>query len=179
MSVRDLIPQNLIWWRNREDQLPAAWRDEDRDPFAGLQREMNRLFDDFFRSAEARLPALAGRGPLWGGLAWPRLEISETDREIRVSAELPGLEEKDVELLLDNGTLTIRGEKSSASEDEDADKGRQFSERFYGRFERRIPLPEGIEQDKAEARFANGVLSVTLPKSETAQSRARRIEIRK
>lgn len=175
MSVRDLIPQNLIWWRNRDSQTPTEWRDDGRDPFTSFQREMNRLFDDFFRSADPRLPSLAGSGPAWGGATWPRVEIAETDREIKVSAELPGLEEKDVELLLENGGLTIRGEKTSASEDRE----RQFSERFYGRFERRIPLPDGIEQDKAAANFANGVLTVTLPKSETAQSRVRRIEIRR
>ena len=96
------------------------------------------------------------------------------DKEIKVTAEVPGMEDKDIEVLLDDGVLTLRGEKRSETEDKD----RQFSERYYGRFERRIPLAYEIEKDKADARFKNGVLSVTLPKTAKAQSQAKRIEIK-
>jgi HSP20 family protein len=101
------------------------------------------------------------------------LELAETDKAVTVSAEIPGLDEKDVEVTLADGVLTIRGEKKSEIED----KQRQFSERSYGRFERRIAIGREVDEDKVEASFRNGVLTVTLPKTERAQSRARRIAI--
>lgn len=182
MSVKDLIPQswtrNLPWWRDRDAPPPAQWREEPRDPFVTFHREMNRLFDDFFRSFDTRLPAFsgigAGLGTGWTGATWPSVEISETDGAIRVSADLPGLEEKDVEVLLEDGLLTLRGEKSSTTEDRE----RQFSERVYGRFERRIPLPSGIDEAAVEAGFHNGVLTVTLPKTEAAQAQVKRIPLK-
>ena len=90
-----------------------------------------------------------------------------------VTAELPGMEEKDVDLLLEDGVLTLKGEKRAETEDKD----RQFSERYYGRFERRSPLDAEVQADKVEARFKNGVLTVTLPKDPEAQPKARRIAI--
>jgi HSP20 family protein len=165
MTVRDLIP----WGRNggsRNDSSPAPWRDGEPNPFAALHREMNRLFDEAFRSFDA--PSLFG--PL---SAWPSLEIGETDQEVRVAAELPGMDENDVEVLLSDGALVIRGEKRAETED----KERQFSERFYGRFERRIPLGFEVEEDKIAATFRNGVLTVTLPKPANAREKAKRIPI--
>ncbi|MDI6024623.1 Hsp20/alpha crystallin family protein [Corticibacterium sp. UT-5YL-CI-8] len=168
MSVRDLIP----WGRNNGNQLPSVFRDDERDPFLSLHREVNRLFDDVFRGFDSRLPAL-GRLSSFGGGGWPRVEVSDGEKEIRVTAEVPGLEENDVEVLLDDGVLTLKGEKRSETEDKD----RQFSERFYGRFERRIPLGYEVEDDKVSADFKNGVLTVTLPKTEKAQAKAKRIAI--
>lgn len=166
MSVRDLIP-----WGRSNNQAPTHYRDAEQHPFLTLHREMNRLFDDVLRGFDAPLTAF-GRSPGWSS-NWPDVEVSESDKELRVTAEVPGLEEKDVEVLLDDGVLTLRGEKRSEVEDKD----RQFSERFYGRFERRIPLGTEIEEDRVTASFKNGVLSVTLPKNVQAQSRARRIQI--
>ena len=168
MSVRDLIP----WGRNNGNQLPSVFRDDDRDPFLSLHREVNRLFDDVFRGFDGRLPAL-GRLSSFGGGGWPSVEVSDGEKEIRVTAEVPGLEEKDVEVLLEDGVLTLKGEKRSETEDKD----RQFSERFYGRFERRIPLGYEVEDDKVSADFKNGVLTVALPKTERAQAKAKRIAI--
>lgn len=168
MSVRDLIP----WGRNNSGMLPSVFRDEERNPFLSLHRDMNRLFDDVFRSFDSRLPASGAFSSL--GAGWPNVEISETDNAIKVTAEIPGLEEKDVEVLLQDGVLTLRGEKRSETNDSE----RQFSERYYGRFERRIPLGSEIQEDKIEARFRNGVLSVTLPKSEKARSQVKRIAIK-
>lgn len=168
MSVRDLIP----WSRNNGHQVPSVFRDADRDPVLSLHREMNRLFDDVFRGFGSGLPSFGGASALGGG--WPSVEISDGEKEIKVTAEVPGLEEKDIEVLLDDGVLTLKGEKRSETEDKD----RQFSERFYGRFERRIPLGTEVKEDKVDARFRNGVLTVTLPKSEKAQSQVRRISIR-
>jgi HSP20 family protein len=82
-----------------------------------------------------------------------------SDKEVRFSAELPGMDEKDIEVLVDNDVLTIRGEKKSESEDQ----GRRLSERYYGRFERSIALPFEVDEEKAEASFKNGVLTVTIP----------------
>ena len=167
MSVRDMIP-----WR-RSERAPATYRDG--DPFMALQREVNRLFDDMFRGFDvpfSRLPGLASEGGNWSA-GWPNIEVSDTGKEVRVTAEVPGMEEKDIEVLLDDGALTLRGEKKS----ETGDKDRQFSERYYGRFERRINLGGEIEQDKVQASFKNGLLIVTLPKSEQAQSKAKRIAI--
>ncbi|RSC30033.1 Hsp20/alpha crystallin family protein [Agrobacterium sp. FDAARGOS_525] len=166
MSVRDLIP----WGRNN-NQVPTALRDDDRDPFLSLHREVNRLFDDVFRSFGSGLPAF-GSGSV--GAGWPSVEISDTDKEIKVTAEVPGLEEKDIEVLLNDGVLTLKGEKRSENEDKD----RQFTERYYGRFERRIPVGVEVKDDQVDARFKNGVLTVTLPKTEKAQSQVKRIAIK-
>lgn len=165
MTIRDLMP-----WSRDTDQAPALFRDSDRDPFMSLHREMSRLVDDMFRGFDSRLPSL---GRFSSRAGWPSVEISETDKEIRVTAEMPGMDEKDIEVMLDDGVLTLRGEKHAETDDRD----RQFSERFYGRFERRIPLGFEVEQNKVTADFRNGVLSVTLPKSERAQTKAKRIAI--
>jgi HSP20 family protein len=168
MSVRDLIP----WSRNNGNRLPTVFSDGERDPFLSLHREVNRLFDDIFRGFGSSLPSLNGASAF--GARWPTVEISDGDKEIRVTAEVPGLDEKDIEVLLNDGVLTLKGEKRAETEDKD----RQFSERYYGRFERRIPLGYEIQEDKVDARFKNGVLTVTLPKSEKAQSQVKRIAIR-
>jgi HSP20 family protein len=167
MSVRDLIP-----WGRTSSQAPTFYRGDDRSPFLSLHREMNRLFDDVFRSFDSRLPAFGSASSF--GANWPSVEISETDKEIKVMAEIPGLDEKDVEVLLQDGVLTLRGEKRSETEDRE----KQFSERIYGRFERRIPLGVEVMEDKANAGFKNGLLTVTLPKSEKAQSQVTRIAIK-
>jgi HSP20 family protein len=166
VNVRDLIPGN-----RSASGSPVLYRET--DPFMALHREVNRLFDDIFRGFDApRFGRLPGAVTGWSA-GWPNLEVSETENEVRVTAELPGLEEKDVEILLNDGMLTLRGEKKSETED----KSRQFSERFYGRFERQMALGPEVEQDKVAASFKNGVLTITLPKSERAQSKARRIAI--
>ncbi|GAC1046244.1 Hsp20/alpha crystallin family protein [Rhizobium sp. No.120] len=168
MSVRDLIP----WNRNNGNQVPSIARDGERDPFLSLHREVNRLFDDVFRGFGSGLSSF-GNGSLFSA-GWPNVEISNTDKEIKVTAEVPGLEENDIEVLLNDGILTLKGEKRSENEDKD----RQFSERYYGHFERRIPLGVEVKEDQVDARFKNGVLTVTLPKSEKAQSQVKRIAIK-
>lgn len=166
MTVRDLMP-----WARTSNRAPSVYREGDENPFLSLHREMNRLFDDALRGFDSPLPAFGRANGFTGG--WPSLEISDNDKEIRITAEVPGLEEKDIEVLLQEGILTLRGEKRSETEDKD----RQFSERFYGRFERRIPVGE-VEEDKVAANFKNGVLTVTLPKSEQAQPKAKRIDVK-
>jgi HSP20 family protein len=166
MNMRDLIP----WGRNTQT-TPSRYRDEG-DPFMTLHREMNRLFDDVFRTFDT---APFGIAPLSAGRmgAWPNVEVVETDKEVRIAAELPGLDEKDVEVLMHDGVLTLRGERKSEVED----KERAFSERFYGRFERRIPLAWEVDEDNIAASFRNGVLTVTLPKSAESAAPVKRIAI--
>jgi len=163
MTMKDLIP----WGRSRSS-VPSTVQNNEANPFLTLHREMNRLFDDVFDRFDSGMPSLFGRMP-----SWPSIEVTASAKEVRIAAELPGMEEKDVELLVDGDVLTIRGEKRAETEDKD----RRFSERYYGRFERVIPLPFEVEEDKAEATFKNGVLSVTLPKSPKAQEKAKRIAI--
>lgn len=166
MSIRDLVP-----WNRSENRFLSPYRDVDRDPLLSLHREMNRLFDDVFRGFDARLPALGRLSS--SGAGWPSVEIADSDNAIHITAEMPGLDDKDIELSLEDGVLTLKGEKRSETEDKD----KRFSERFYGRFERRIPLGAEIEEDSVRADFKNGVLTVTLPKTERAQTKAKRIEI--
>ena len=162
MGIRDLVP----WTKGQQ----LSTQREPFDPFLTLHREMNRLFDDVFR----------GFGPLGrignplmeGQFAWPRLELSETDKSVTVTAELPGLSEKDVEVEITNGVLSIRGEKKA----DRSDDSKFVSECYYGSFERQISL-EGVEEDKAQADFKNGVLIVTLPKSEQSNRNIKRIAI--
>src|SRR3979411_1103724 len=131
---------------------------------------MNRMFDDVFRGFD-RIPVGPG-SRAQDGLGWPQIDIDETDKEVRITAELPGLGEKDVSLEMANGAHSISGEQKTESED----KARRFSERYYGRFVRRIPLQD-IEEDKVSAAFKNGVLTVTVPKSAEAKSNVRHIAI--
>jgi HSP20 family protein len=168
MAIRDLIP-----WSRQENRLPvpvsAEHDPEPRShPLLSLHREVNRLFDDVFRGFG--VPTFGG---VERGLAWPHVELGETDKEIRVTAELPGLDEKDVDITVEDGLLTLRGEKRSEAEDKD----RGYSERSYGRFERRIGLPQGVDRDNAIATFKNGVLTVTLPRTEAANENVRRIPV--
>jgi HSP20 family protein len=163
MSVRDLMP----WNRGRD---VTVRRGEENNPFMRLHREMNRLFDETFRGFD--LAPFGSDRWFERGMGWPNIEIGETDKEVKVTAELPGLEEKDVDVELANGVLTIKGEKKTETEDKD----RLFSERYYGRFERRIPI-EDVDEDKVNAAFKNGVLTVTLPKSAKAQQKVKRIAI--
>ncbi|MDI4231797.1 MULTISPECIES: Hsp20/alpha crystallin family protein [unclassified Bradyrhizobium] len=160
MAIRDLIP----WSRNQE-LTPTRGN---YDPFMTLHREMNRLFDDAFRGFGG-----TGLSPLMEGqFGWPKIELSETDKALTITAELPGMTEKDVQIEIAGGVLTIRGEKKA----ERSDEGRYFTERAYGAFERRIPL-EDVEEDKAEASFENGILTVSLPKSENPRAGVKRIAI--
>ncbi|WP_213981560.1 Hsp20/alpha crystallin family protein [Sphingomonas sp. dw_22] len=168
MALRDLIP-----WSRQENRLPATVEPEretalEAHPLFSLHREVNRLFDDVFRGFGMR--PFAGFDRV---ASWPRVELGESDKEIRITAELPGLDEKDVEIMVEDGVLTLRGEKRAEVED----KERGYSERSYGRFERRIALPRGIERDKAQATFRNGVLTVTLPRSAVANENVRRIPV--
>ncbi|MDR5804940.1 Hsp20/alpha crystallin family protein [Caballeronia sp. LZ001] len=159
--------RNLIPW-NRDRNVPVVRQREDDHPVFALHREMNRLFDDFFRGFD--LPARFGSS-FGASSGWPNIELNESDKEIRVVAELPGLEQKDVDVSLDNDVLTIRGEKKGSS------TGAVYSERWQGTFQRSVQLSPDADPEKITADFRNGVLTVTIAKRPDAQTRVRRIPV--
>jgi HSP20 family protein len=138
------------------------------DPFLTLHREMNRLFDDAMRGG------VAPSGGQAGALLAPHMDVSETDKDVRIQAELPGVSEKDIEVSLNDDMLTIRAEKHQERREER--QGTHFSERSYGTFQRSLRLPFPVSQDQVQATFENGVLSVTLPKAQP-QERSHRIQV--
>jgi HSP20 family protein len=142
------------------------------EPFTSLRRDMDRLFEGF--SARPRLgpPAIAGAGMA------PRVDVSETETEIRIEAELPGVDEKDVEVVLSDGRLTIKGEKKQEREEKKEKKKEKkekkdfhLVERSYGSFARSIGLPFEADPGQVKASFAKGVLTVTVPKPEAKEKK--------
>ncbi len=130
------------------------------NPFMSLQREIDRLFDDFTRG----FPAFSTGG---AGEMLPSVDVTETDKQIEITAELPGLEEKDVQVNFADNVLTIRGEKKA--EKEEKDKTYRLVERSYGSFVRSLELPDGVDANAIKASIEKGVLKVTVPKPAPAQ----------
>ena len=150
MNLKSLIPVG----RDRGIAAPT-------NTFVSLQREIDRLFDDFSRG----FPTF-GNGKVD---LLPSMDVTETDKQIEITAELPGLEEKDVQINVADNLLTIRGEKKA--EKEEKDKNYRLIERSYGSFERTLELPDGVNADAIQASIAKGVLTVTVPKPAPAQSK--------
>ena len=156
---------------------PRRW-----EPFESLRHEVDRLFEGFADAMGRRAPArpafeMETRWPsLLGWDAIPQVDIAETDAAYEMTAELPGLTEKDFELTVADGMLVLRGEKRQQSATDKADV--MVSERRYGAFQRSFRLPPSVEHARIEARFEKGVLTVRLPKSESARSAARRIAVK-
>lgn len=159
MHIRDLMP----WSR---DRLPAEGNGD--SPLVALQRDMNRAFDAFWQRFDKPFGFAFANGE-------PKLDVSETDEAIEISVELPGMDESDVEVSYTDTLLTIRGEKKQEAERKEG--ARHIVERSYGTVYRSIPLPPGLDAEKAVARFDKGVLSVTLPKTPEAKERVRRIAV--
>jgi HSP20 family protein len=155
-------------WRRSESPLRRA----DENPFLALHREMNRMFDDFFRASDL---AKFEEGEGWEAFS-PAIDVRQDEKEVTVKAELPGMDEKDIEVSLSEQGLAIRGEKKAEKEE----KGKQYwrREASYGAFRRVIPLPEGLDLEKVDARFKNGVLTVTLARREEATAREKKIAIK-
>jgi HSP20 family protein len=166
----------------KTEQKPASaalrpWR-----PFENLRREIDRLFDDFdgglWRSPFGRsffdVQPFGRREMAWA--ATPAVDVAETDKAYEITAELPGIDEKNIEVKLADGALTIKGEKRE--EKEEKKKDYYLSERSYGSFQRSFQVPEGVDTDKIEASFKKGVLTVTLPKSAEAQKAAKKIDVK-
>jgi len=157
---------------------PAEWR-----PFEGLRREVDRLFEDFqlssWRSPFGR--SLFDVQPFWRGeMGWgkaPAVDIVDRDKTYEITAELPGMDESNIDVKFADGTLTIKGEKRD--EKEEKNKDYFLSERSYGSFQRSFGVPDGIDADKIEANFKNGVLTVRLPKTPQAQKSEKKSAIKK
>ena len=139
------------------------------DPLGHLRRQINCVFDDFWGESW-----LAPSREMGGGF-WPQVDVTETDKEIKVSAEIPGVESKDIDVTVEDGMLTIKGEKKY--EREEKEKGQYRMERSYGSFERAIELPAQVDESKGKAEFKKGVLRLTLPKRPGAPSRRKKIPV--
>ena len=152
-----------------------------RSPIESLRRDMSRLFEDFgdFWRSPVR-QAIFGMEPAWSrDLTWagaPAVDIVENDKAYEITAELPGMDESNIEVKLSDNALTIRGEKKE--EKEEKKKDYYLSERRFGAFERRFEVPSGVDPGKIEANFKKGVLTVTLPKSAGAQAAEKKIPVK-
>jgi len=152
-------------------------------PLMALREQMDHLFDDFM--SDWRLPSLSRdlftfeppHTPPWGRGVDVKFDVSETDDAIQIAAELPGIEEKDIDLTYSDGVLTVRGEKKAESETKERDY--VVSERRYGSFARSMRLPDTIDAAKIKAKFDKGVLTVTLPKLAEAKAKKKKIAISK
>lgn len=143
------------------------------DPLTSLHSEMNRMFDNVYRGA---LPA-TDAAPGGNSLISADMNVSETDAEYRITAELPGVHEDDIDVRLDNDVLTVRGEKKYSRTEGDEKENYHLVERSYGTFQRSLRLPTPVDADRVSATCDNGVLHITLPKT-GEQERSRRIQVR-
>jgi HSP20 family protein len=159
MQIKDLLP-----WARREGEPKG-----DDNPLVVLQRDMNRAFESFWSRMDRPLGFGFGEGT-------PRSDVVETDKGVEVTVELPGLEEKDIDVTLSDDALTVKAERQVERKDEK--KGYYISERSYGSIFRSIPLPPGVDSDRAEASFRNGVLTVRLPQRPEAKAKVKKIEVK-
>jgi HSP20 family protein len=153
----------------------SRWGGEEADPFLQMRREMNRLFDDVFGGFG--LPSVLG--PALRQMPAPKIDVSETDNEIQVTAELPGIDQNNVEVLLEDDRLIIRGEKKEEREEDDKDRNYHVRERVQGAFSRTLPLPFAPDPNQVKAEFKNGVMTITIPKPQEVKQKQHRIEVQK
>lgn len=139
-------------------------------PMMDLQQRINRVFDDFFEGG----PMEQTRS-MFGRTQMPRMDVSENSEAFRITADVPGMTDDDIDIRMSDNALMIRGERTHEEDEEDEDYVRR--ERSYGMFQRRVPLPDGIEREEISATFDNGVLNIDIPKSEEARSNWRKIEV--
>ncbi len=168
MPINDLLP-----WNRSGSKLSTAKTREPEDDLAKMQSRMNLLFDDFFERPFGLSPfSRMGAGL---GNFYPQIDVSETDEEIKVVAEVAGMDEKDIQVSLAEDVLTISGFKESEKEQ----KNRQYHriERSSGSFRREIALPGSINENKVDATFKNGVLTVILPKLASESSKVKHINV--
>jgi HSP20 family protein len=162
MTLRNLVPSF------GKKRVPVRYSEE--NPFSLLHYDLDRLFEDFFSGFDVE-----PFGRRYGSFN-PDVEVSENDKEIKVTAELAGLDEKDIDISFTDDTLTISGEKKE--EKESNAKGYHMKERSYGSFKRSIPLYSEIEAEKIDAHFRKGVLTITLPKSEKEKEKKKKITVK-
>lgn len=155
---------------------PLAKRSRDtirfleENPLLSLRNNIDRLFDNFFRGFD--VSPFAATPPMFN----PSMDVADSGKEITVTIELPGMNEKDIDVSVTQNSLTVRGEKR----DETEEKGSSYHrmERVYGSFTRTIPLPVEVEVDGARANYKKGVLSITIPKTEKALKEAKKIPVK-
>ena len=162
MSIRDLLPLG----RGKREMLP---RHNGPSPLGALQLDINRAFADFWRAFD--LPGSGASSPV------PKVDVRESDSEVEVTAELPGMDEADIDVSVADGVLTIRGERKV--EHETMERGYLRRERSFGVIERVVPLPPGLDPNSATANFKNGVLTVTIAKTPEARDTVKRIAVRR
>ncbi len=166
MSMLDLVP-----WRRDSNHLTRGMADDFLMP---LHQRIDRVFSEFFGTDVPRLA-----GPQWAAGFSPSMDVSETDQQFEVTAELPGLDEENLEVTLTDGVLTIKGEKKSESSDEDKQRSHYRLERSYGAFRRSLPLPPEADAEQVSASFDKGVLRITIAKKEGTGQATRKIEVTK
>ncbi len=166
MSIKNLMP-----WKSEKEDVKDVAKPDSGDPFLDFEKRVNHMFSDFFGNF-GEIGFLKDRSLSFS----PTVDVSENAKEVVISAELPGLDEKDVDVSLSKNTLTIKGEKRSESEDKGKDYHR--SERSYGFFQRTIALPCEVDESRVDARFNKGVLKIVLPKSERALQERKKIEVK-
>ena len=167
--------------KKAKPSAPTAQVGDLIEPFTALRRDIDRVFEDFTRSFPSMFDFDPFRrlGPTFdmrGIEMAPKVEVSEDKKAYEISAELPGVEEKDVKLTLQNDVLTVSGEKKS--EREQKEEGYQVSERSYGSFRRSFRLPDDVNADKISAKFDKGVMTITLPRIARAKPKGRSIPIK-
>jgi HSP20 family protein len=166
-------PTKLPVKTERSSALSAqTWR-----PFESLHREIDRLFEDFSSGlwrSPFRSPAFDLMPTSWAAV--PVVDFTDTEKAYELTAELPGVDERNVEVKVADGVLTIKGEKNE--EREEKKKDYYLCERNFGSFERSFQVPDGVDSDKIEASFKKGLLTVTLPKKQEAQKATKRIDVK-
>lgn len=166
MKIKDIVP-----WKSTSSKAPAQVA---RSPFEWLQRDINKLFDDFFSDFPINPFQLREEG---GSSFHPQINVEDLEDKLVVRAEVPGMDEKDINVSLTNDRLTISGEKKQEKSNQSG--GRTYYESSYGAFERVIPLSDlNIDEDKIDASIKNGVLTLSLPKKESEKTKAKKLTIR-
>ncbi len=154
------MARELTVWRPFRELVPFD--------FEQMRREMDRLWDSFFERGIRRKPEEVSD---W----YPTLDVAETKNDLVIKAEVPGMDPKDIDISLSDGILTIKGEKKQEREEKEEDY--HLIERSYGSFARSIQLPKGVQSDKIQATYKNGVLKVVLPKSEEAKKKEIKVKV--
>jgi HSP20 family protein len=166
MDLKSLVP-----WRDKS-QTPAT-REDLYDPFVSFRREFDRMFEDFTNGLGSRmLPPMVGA---WQGVT-PVVDVTETDKDMVITAELPGISEKDLEVTLAGDVLTIKGEKKAEHEQKNGDA--YYMERRFGSFSRSLRLPFEAKDEKVDAKYDKGVLTIRIPKPAEFRNAVRRIEVK-
>ena len=177
MRIRDLVPWGRDKYetreRNRRTGRSLMTRNDDGYSVMSLQQELNDVFDRFFERFER---PFMDRSFSFAGFSQPSVDITESDKQIKITVDLPGMDEDDIDVSLTGDVLTIRGERRNEREEDE--KGYFLHERSYGAFYRTIPLPPGIETDRAKAEFKKGILRITMPKAANAKDLTKRIEVK-